>query len=132
MAEATNSDRNLQTLFIPAVISLLLFLLVTYLLLPAWRRYRARYSQYLPIDSLTSRTSSLRDRLTAHIATFANRREDRHLASGALNIDHQDEQIDDGEGEELGHVDGHLRRAIESHERAMGTRPDNARRLSRE
>lgn len=133
MAETTtNLDRILQTLVVPAVISLLFFLLLTYILLPAWRRYRARYAQYLPIDSFASRTWSLRDRLATRIATFANRREDRHLGPGALGIDHRDEQIDDGEGEELGDVDGHMRRAIESHVRAMGARVDNTRRLSRE
>ncbi|KFH46964.1 hypothetical protein ACRE_022350 [Hapsidospora chrysogenum ATCC 11550] len=130
MGGKASSLKDLQTLVVPAVISLLLFLTGTYILLPAWRRYRARYAQYLPIDSLSSGTWSLRDRLTARLAAFANRREDRHLVPGAVDIDHRDEDVDDGE--ELGDVDDRMRRAIESHERVAGGRPDNHRRLSRE
>jgi hypothetical protein len=120
----------LKTLVIPALISLALFVTFTYAFIPLYRRYRARYAQYLPIDSISSTTLSLRDRITARIATFANRREDRHLSEGARAIDHRDESID--AAEELNDVDDHMRLVIESHARSNSNRPDNTRRLSRE
>lgn len=121
-----------QTLVIPAFISLGIFVVFTYAIIPLYRRYRARYSQYLPIDSFSTTTLSLRDRITARLATFANRREDRHLGDEARAIDHRDESIDGGE--ELGNVemDDHMRLVIQSHARSTAGRPDNTRRLSRE
>lgn len=59
-----------QTLIVPAIVSLLIFLLTTYVLLPFWRRYRARYAQYLPLDSLSNQTSSLRHRIVNRIAAW--------------------------------------------------------------
>lgn len=53
------------------------------------------------------------------------------MSGEARAIDHQDEQIDDGEGEELGEVDEQMRRVIESHERSA-QRGGETRRLSRE
>lgn len=127
------ANRLSQTLLLPAVISLVLFLSLTYVLLPLYRRTRARYSQYLPVNqpSWGETTSNWRDRLVTRLARFANRREDRYMSGEARAIDHRDEQIDDSEGEELGEVDEQMRRVIESHERTA-QRAGETRRLSRE
>ncbi|CAH0005376.1 unnamed protein product [Clonostachys byssicola] len=112
----------LKTLVIPAIVSLLIFLLLTYIVIPLYRRY----NQYIPLGSVSP--VSLRDRLLTRIAAIANRREDSYLTPDAQTIDHNDEQID--EGEELGDVDDHMRLVIASHARA--TRQDTTRRLSRD
>ncbi|EKJ72640.1 hypothetical protein NXS19_008815 [Fusarium pseudograminearum] len=113
----------IKTLIVPAVISLLLFILLTYVLIPLWRRY-ARYSQYLPLDTLSSHTSSLRERITARVAAWRSNR-DVAFASD----DGSDDGIGD-DGEELGNVDEATWRQMEADTRAA--RPDNARRLSRD
>ncbi|KAG9252327.1 uncharacterized protein F5Z01DRAFT_242102 [Emericellopsis atlantica] len=108
----------LKTLVVPAIISLALFVVLSYVLIPAYNRYRTRYSQYLPIESITATGSSLRERVITRIARFANRREERHMSADALSIDNRDEEIDDSEGEELGAVDARTRRMVASHGRA--------------
>ncbi|PTD05341.1 hypothetical protein HYE67_003432 [Fusarium culmorum] len=113
----------IKTLIVPAVISLILFILLTYVLIPLWRRY-ARYSQYLPLDTLSSHTSSLRERITARVAAWRSNR-DVAFASD----DGSDDGIGD-DGEELGNVDEATWRQMEADTRAA--RPDNARRLSRD
>ncbi|KAJ6781013.1 hypothetical protein PWT90_10104 [Aphanocladium album] len=89
---------GIKTLIIPATIAFAVFLVVTFAVLPLWRRYRNRYSQYLPLDSLGS--SSLRDRIANRLASLtlpSTWRQDRgrFAATGAA----------DSDGEELGHVE---------------------------
>ena len=55
---------------IPAVISLILFLVSTYALIPLWRRYRARYSQYIPLDRISDHTSTIRGRVQDALARW--------------------------------------------------------------
>ncbi|GKU01977.1 hypothetical protein FLAG1_03098 [Fusarium langsethiae] len=114
----------IKTLIVPAVISLLLFILLTYVLIPLWRRY-ARYSQYLPLDTLSSHTSSLRERITARVAAWRSNRDVAFASDDGL-----DDGLDDDDGEELGNVDEATWRQMEADTRAA--RPDNARRLSRD
>ncbi|OAA72453.1 hypothetical protein ISF_01526 [Cordyceps fumosorosea ARSEF 2679] len=100
---------GIKTLIVPAAISLALFLVVTFAVLPLWRRYRNRYSQYLPLDSLGTASSSLRDRITARLATLtlpSTWRRDRGrfaATSGPGGGLGEDGEGDDG-GEELGRV----------------------------
>lgn len=78
-------------MLIPALISLAIFLVSKFVVVPLWRRYRQRYSQYLPVG-ISSHTMGLRDRFHTAYTGFIMRRRNR----------------DDGfmeEGEELGHVD---------------------------
>ncbi|RGP62005.1 hypothetical protein FSPOR_9560 [Fusarium sporotrichioides] len=114
----------IKTLIVPAVISLLLFILLTYVLIPLWRRY-ARYSQYLPLDTLSSHTSSLRERITARVAAWRSNRDVAFASDDGF-----DDGLDDDDGEELGNVDEATWRQMEADTRAA--RPDNARRLSRD
>ncbi|KAJ4327556.1 hypothetical protein N0V84_001945 [Fusarium piperis] len=118
------STSVIKTLAVPAVVSLILFLLSTYVLIPLWRRY-ARYSQYLPLDSLSSQTLSLRDRITSRISAWRSNR-NAPFTSETVSED----GLDDEDGEELGHVDEATWRQMEADTRAA--RPDNTRRLSRD
>ncbi|EEU44465.1 uncharacterized protein NECHADRAFT_85031 [Fusarium vanettenii 77-13-4] len=118
------STSVIKTLAVPAVVSLILFLLSTYVLIPLWRRY-ARYSQYLPLDSLSSQTLSLRDRITSRISAWRSNRN----APFASDTGSED-GLDDEDGEELGHVDDATWRQMEADTRPA--RPDNTRRLSRD
>ncbi|KAL4955265.1 hypothetical protein BDW69DRAFT_161101 [Aspergillus filifer] len=52
-----------KTLFIPAIIALGLYLLISFLIVPFFRRYHQRYSQYLPLETITAHTSSLWERI---------------------------------------------------------------------
>lgn len=111
-------------LIVPATISFALFLVVTFAVLPLWRRYRNRYSQYLPLDSLGS-ASSLRDRITSRLAALTLpstwRRDRGRFAAAAAGDD------DDDDGEELGRVEDGLTGRFE----VTGFGPDTVR-LSRE
>lgn len=102
--ELTKPPAN-QVLIVPAIISLALFLVVTFAVLPLWRRYRNRYSQYLPLDSLSSSGASLRDRIANRLASLtlpSTWRQDmgRFAAGGGLGGG-----AGDSDGEELGDVD---------------------------
>ena len=105
--------------------------------MPAWRRYRARYAQYLPIDSISQHTSGLRSRITSRLTglfvPWSWRREVAHggdgdvvFASGRPSA----ESAVTEEGEELDEVDEDMLRAIERHRQTY--RQDHERRLSRE
>lgn len=123
----------IQTLIIPALISLILYLLLTYLALPLWTRYRTRYS-YIPVplapslDSISSRTSSLRARIQSLAGRFLvpsawRRRTD------VVSAEEDEEGLDFEEGEELGQVMGG-----DGGRDGRGGRggADDVRRLSRE
>ncbi|KIX10540.1 uncharacterized protein Z518_01623 [Rhinocladiella mackenziei CBS 650.93] len=81
---ATDSDGKMagsgfmtfaKTILLPMFISAILYLLIFHALLPLYRRHRARYSQYLPLQSTSLSShlpeslqpSSLRDRLSTLI-----------------------------------------------------------------
>ncbi|KAK2594883.1 hypothetical protein QQS21_007382 [Conoideocrella luteorostrata] len=117
----------LKTIFIPAVISLILFLFLTFAVLPIWRRYRNRYSQYLPVDTISNHTSGLRHRVIPQFSrwtlpsTWSRNR-------GAVDNASADDYLEDGE--ELGHLDADTLDAINRH--IMSAVRDSTRRLSRE
>ncbi|KAM0256357.1 hypothetical protein ACHAQJ_005008 [Trichoderma viride] len=118
-----------KTLVIPAVISLILFLILTFVIVPIWRHYRTRYSQYLPIDAISEHTTSLRYRITNRLLRIVSIpftwRRNREVAAGGLT----DRDLE--EGEELGEIDDDIRQVLEA--LARSRRPqESARRLSRE
>jgi hypothetical protein len=127
--------RSSQTLIIPAVISLILFLVSSYLLVPLWRQYRNRYSQYLPLDTLSNRTSSLRSRVQDAMARFIlpsqwrTRLHDRLDMAGDTA---SDLGFDSDDGEELDEVDEDRRHALSLDTTGRGRETDSLRRLSRE
>ena len=120
---------RVQTLIVPAVISLLLFLVSTFVLLPLWQRYRNRYSQYLPLETISNQTLSLRGRMQGAMVRFMSpstwrvRAADRVVVAGRGSFDSED-------GEELDEVDDIVARAVV--DQARGNNADSTRRLSRE
>ncbi|KAJ5753753.1 uncharacterized protein N7511_007906 [Penicillium nucicola] len=79
--------------------TLTIYLLTTCLILPIFRRYHARYSQYLPLHNISAHTLSLRDRIADALMRFFLRSRGAHAHMG----DHEDDNIsiDDEEGEIL-------------------------------
>jgi hypothetical protein len=122
----------IKTLLAPAIVSLILFLGVTFVAIPAWRRYRNRYSQYLPLESISNHTSSIRHRITARLGRMllpSTWSFERHFALSSRGGPRDSSDDDDLEqGEELADQD-----TWPTLERQIGTsRPDNTRRLSRD
>ncbi|KAK3399024.1 hypothetical protein B0T20DRAFT_351857, partial [Sordaria brevicollis] len=123
----------LKTLVIPAIIALILYLVLTFAVIPIWIRYRNRYSQYLPLETITDGASSLRARITDRITTWfitsawRSRLQDRiEVADNRPSTD-----FDSDDGEELNDVDEALRRALERREQPSIDDNSN-RRLSRD
>lgn len=124
----------LKTLVIPAIISLLLYLLISYLVVPFWKRYRGRYSNYLPLDTISTHTTSFRQRAQSAVVGLllpSSWRTDfgriRHTASAQ---DGSGSDFDEDEGEELYEVDDHRREALSLDARRGAD--DDGRRLSRD
>lgn len=120
----------MQTLIVPAVTALIIFLVVSYVAVPVWRRARDRYSQYVPMDTISSSTLSLRHRLSSGLSNMIANPPWRRYTSQSIVVgaDGADDVLSN-DGEELTSVDPRTRQALAQHER---DRPDNARRLSRE
>ncbi|KAI8958207.1 hypothetical protein F5Y11DRAFT_351729 [Daldinia sp. FL1419] len=123
-----------KTLIIPAVISLILFLLSTYVIVPLWRRYRARYSQYLPLEAISSHTITLRGRVQDAIARWMVPSRWRINIRDRVVVgadDTSDIGFSSEEGEELDDVDDDRRHALslDTHD---PERADSIGRLSRD
>ncbi|KAK4193098.1 hypothetical protein QBC35DRAFT_482620, partial [Podospora australis] len=94
----------IKTLIVPALISLIIFLVFSFVLFPLWQRYRNRYSQYLPLDTISNGTSSIRARIQGSISRFflpyvwRPTLSDRITVAGRSSFGSED-------GEELGDVD---------------------------
>ena len=122
---------RLQTLIVPALIALIGYLLLTFVAIPVWQRYRNRYGQYLPLETISNQTTSLRHRVQNAIgrvlvpSAWRQRLQDR-LVIGADGG--SDGDYDSDVGEELGDIDDDRRPgSIDSDGEA-----DTTRRLSRE
>ncbi|RDI77638.1 hypothetical protein Vi05172_g12373 [Venturia inaequalis] len=71
----TSSFHFLKSLLFPAFLALLLYVLLSWFIIPLYRRHRARYAQYLPvhtnpISSLSSSTQNLRSNITSALLSF--------------------------------------------------------------
>ncbi|KAI0100057.1 hypothetical protein GGR51DRAFT_564469 [Nemania sp. FL0031] len=123
----------IKTLLVPALISLVLFLASTYLILPLWRYYRNRYSQYLPLDTISTQTASLRIRMQDAIARWISS-SSRWRLRGRDRVVADDNESDVGfsseEGEELAEMgeDGRHALSLDTHHQHS----DSSRRLSRD
>jgi hypothetical protein len=96
---------------------------------PIWRRYRNRYSQYLPIESLSERTSGFRHRIQGRLRNaIFNSRWRRGGGDGIAVASEEAEFMSDGE--ELEEVPVGARR--DGSGGGGQSRPDLERRLSRE
>jgi hypothetical protein len=118
-----------QTLFVPAIISLVIFLVLSFVIVPVWRRYRSRYGQYLPLDTISSSTTSLRDRITERLARMMAASPLARGGGSRTSVDSH-RAIDLEDGEELDDIDQATWRAIERH--VGEALHDTDRRLSRD
>ncbi|KAJ5166469.1 uncharacterized protein N7482_005250 [Penicillium canariense] len=117
-----------QTILIPASIALTVYLLFSFLIIPFFRRYHQRYSQYLPLHTISAHTLSLRDRMADAVMRFflpSSWRRNPHIA------DNDNISIDEEEGELMVgmNMDAARREALE---RRRSTAPEPESRLSRE
>jgi hypothetical protein len=72
-----------QAIFIPAIIAVVLYALLAYAIIPLVKRHRERYSQYIPLDSISRGTNGLRDRISNTITAWVVPR--RHLVFDAAD-----------------------------------------------
>jgi len=120
----------LKTLVIPAAISLGLYFFLSYLIIPLWQKYRGRYSRYIPLETISSHTGSLRQRVQSAVARFLlpsswrSNPPTRFVVSASAGPDNN---FDEDEGEELYEVD-RRREALSLDAR----RGQDDRRLSRD
>ncbi|KAI9837366.1 MAG: hypothetical protein M1837_003003 [Sclerophora amabilis] len=127
----------LKTILIPALISFALYLVLTYAILPFYHRYRQRYHQYLPLDTLSTHTSSFRHRLSDALTSFllpsSWSRQMQSRMGGGMNMDFPDAEslFDDEEGEDMVgfDIDARRREALERRRSEVG---EGERRLSRD
>ncbi|POS85080.1 hypothetical protein EPUL_004871 [Erysiphe pulchra] len=103
-----------KTLVITAVISLILYLILSLVVVPIWKRYRRRYSNYLPLERVSSHTFSVQQRVQAILVKYftpslwgSQFLRSRHLSNGDEGSD-----FDDDDGEELYEVDSNRREAL--------------------
>lgn len=117
-----------------------MFVVASYVLLPLWQRYRSsRYGAYLPLETISTGTQSLRHRMQNAVArwlvpsTWRERLQDRLVVAVGPGSDNG---YNSDEGEELDEVpeDEDMRARLEREARRSrtGGRPDLERRLSRE
>ncbi|KAK1835813.1 hypothetical protein QBC39DRAFT_128298 [Podospora conica] len=119
----------IKTLIIPAIISLTLYLLSHFLLIPLWRHYHLRYSTYLPLDTVRTQTSSIRAKVSDWIVRLLAKPMFSRSGATVVVVADQDTRASDSEdGEELGRVNESTRRA---HGQNSGS-VDSSRRLSRD
>ncbi|KAK5132494.1 hypothetical protein LTR08_009040 [Meristemomyces frigidus] len=121
-----------KALLLPAVIAAVIYLLLAYLLIPLYRQHRERYTQYLPLDTITSHTSSLRSRvgdaITNMILPASMRWRREVVVDGGLG---EDLAFGEEEGESMIGFDvGQLPRGRD--ERGGRVEIDTQRRLSRD
>ena len=112
-------------------------MVLSYLLLPFIRRHRHRYDQYLPLDRLSTGTTSLRHRifdgvLALFVPTSWSRERDGRVVDGSREGGDEEESLvdaEEGEGMVGFDVDARRRQALE---RRAGEFGEGERRLSRE
>ena len=144
------SQFTTQSLLLPALIALAIFILLTYVLIPAYRRHHQRYAQYLPVSnswqsSLASSTSTLRHQASDALLTFflpsrwAEWRFRRYASQRGRVVDAEGDRADEEMGDisedtEIDDDDDDLipgrRDAVSLDQRGSGI--DSNRRLSRE
>ena len=74
-----------------------IYVLASCVIIPFFRRYHQRYSQYLPLHSISAHTLSLRDRIADTVMNFILRSTWRRGADVAdndnISIDEQDGEV---------------------------------------
>jgi hypothetical protein len=119
---------------VPAIISLILYLIISYLVVPVWKRYRGRYSNYLPLDTISTQTTSIRQKIqSALIGLLVPSGWQQRFNQSRYTVGAEDgtgSDFDENEGEELFDVDERRREALSLD--ARRGRDDDGQRLSRD
>ncbi|OJJ43739.1 hypothetical protein ASPZODRAFT_135758 [Penicilliopsis zonata CBS 506.65] len=119
-----------KTILVPAFISLSIYLLFSFLIIPFFRRYHQRYAQYLPLDAISAHSRSLRDRISDRVMRFFL--PSSWQSQSHLDIDRTDNiSIYDEEGEIMVGMDMDRARR-EALERRRSTAAETESRLSRD
>ena len=117
----------------------MLYLVVSFVVIPFLRRYRDRYHQYLPLEALATRTTSFRHRILngVNLLLFPGT-----WTGGGSRVQVDDDPDDDSEGsfESASEgermvgvmVDGRRREALEQRRDGRDVGGESQRRLSRE
>jgi hypothetical protein len=101
----------------------------SFVLVPLWQRYHNRYSQYLPLETISNQTLSLGARIRNAIVRIAVSTSWRAMGSRGVVVADRN-SFDSEDGEELGAVnEAAARRAMG---RQRGGNIDTTPRLSRE
>jgi len=112
-----------KTLLIPAAISLALYVTLSYVLYPLYQRYNGRYGRYIPLGALTSRTTSIRNRVADGLARIVVPSSWRAEFNRRQLM--EDMEFNEDDGEELFEVD-------EVEGRSVREGRDDGGRLSRD
>ncbi|KAI5303555.1 hypothetical protein KEM56_007432 [Ascosphaera pollenicola] len=83
----------LKTAIVPAAISLAIYLVLFFVLIPLIRNTRQRYARYLPLNAISEHTSSLRDRISLAFVTCAFNSRRRSIRQA------EEDDFDEDEGE---------------------------------
>ena len=88
-------------LFLPAAIAASIYLVCAYILVPLLHKHRSRYDQYLPMDTISSTSTTLRDRCMDFVARIALPRRYR-VVDGSLGLRRESsDSFGDEEGESM-------------------------------
>ncbi|KAI6251226.1 hypothetical protein HI914_00445 [Erysiphe necator] len=103
-----------KTLAVTAIISLTFYLILSFVVVPIWKRYRRRYSNYLLLDRVSSNTFSVHQRVQAMIIKYLSPSfwGSQFLRSRHLSNADEGSDFDDDDGEELYEVDNNRREAL--------------------
>ncbi|KAL1959954.1 hypothetical protein VTO42DRAFT_622 [Malbranchea cinnamomea] len=83
----------MKTLFVPALISLTVYLLLSYVIVPFVRHYRERYAQYLPLHTISAHTSTLCERASDAVMRCVLRISSRHRRLEGQDSDEEGEEM---------------------------------------
>ncbi|KAI9786540.1 MAG: hypothetical protein M1835_003033 [Candelina submexicana] len=121
----------LKTILTPALISLFLYMLFSYILLPIYRTHRSRYQSYIPLPtSLTSTTDNLRQRLSSFLNPSSQRQRNTYHSTSSESESEGLFSEEEGEGMVRFEISEGRREALAREGMLVGTEGDG--RLSRD
>ncbi|KAI9695573.1 MAG: hypothetical protein M1836_006413 [Candelina mexicana] len=121
----------LKTILTPALVSLFLYILSSYVLLPIYRTHRSRYQSYIPLPTnLTTTTDNLRQRLTSFLLPSSRRQRNVYHSTSSESESEGLFSEEEGEGMVRFEISEGRREALAREGRMGGTEGDG--RLSRD
>ena len=105
----------LTTILLPALVAGVLYVLLSFVVIPLWQRYRGRYSRYLPLETISAQTSGIRERIQDSVGRWilpSRWRQNFDATHFTVNAAVSDHEFDEDDGEELYELDGNRREAL--------------------